>query len=632
MKLKLLLALSISVGLSLIIIITIAYRESKVSMTNLTESREIVTVKSVAKSINDWIENKVAVVDAVSKSAAKKWYLGDDELYELGNVILEGGGFSTFSVGKEIDGSTLALGWEVSKGYDPRTRPWYMLPKETNAPAIPEPYTWTSDAGVTTWYLSVGAPITVGDSFVGVIVGDQTLDEVVSMLEGLELKANGYSVLINKEGEIVVHPDEKNLEKNIDSLAPSFLENIKNALSSKKPVFSIDIDGTPRLVAVGEVEATGWYVLTILDKNIVFKELREQLMVFIILGVASIVITLLVVIILLTKLMKPLQRLNGMIKELSGKDADLSVRLPEEGLDKEFKEISKHFNAFIEKLQQIINNSKNASNENAAISAELSSTAQHVGSMAEKQSKVVIETTQNGKRLKSELEESVDGAKSSQKELSGTNEQIDMLSDEFLNLKNAMDETIEKEHNLQQRLNSVSQTTQEVKVVLDVIKDIAEQTNLLALNATIEAARAGEHGKGFAVVADEVRKLAERTQKSLTEIDSTVNMVVQSIVESNDEINSNTDNIEKLSDLSEHLHSSMGEIKNVISNAVLSASNSVDDYVKMASDIEKIINEIEDINEITSSNARSVEELSTAADYLNNMTEKLNNELMKFKS
>lgn len=185
---------------------------------------------------------------------------------------------------------------------------------------------------------------------------------------------------------------------------------------------------------------------------------------------------------------------------------------------------------------------------------------------------------------------------------------------------------------LAKKLENLNNHTVQVKEVLTIIGDIAEQTNLLALNAAIEAARAGEHGRGFAVVADEVRKLAERTQKSLLEINSTINVVVQEIVESTQEMGQSAKEFESLVFIAKSVEKSIDGVAMVVNDASKASKKSLETSLEIGKNIDKIKNQTTEIHELSISNTRSVEEIAAASEHLHKLTEELDNKLGQFKT
>jgi len=221
-----------------------------------------------------------------------------------------------------------------------------------------------------------------------------------------------------------------------------------------------------------------------------------------------------------------------------------------------------------------------------------------------------------GEELKLVLSTDLENAGFAKDNIVDISYKLNDIKDILLDISSTLQDASHAQNTLADDLSKVSSDTEQVKEVINVISDIADQTNLLALNAAIEAARAGEHGRGFAVVADEVRKLAERTQKSLTEINATINIVIQSVTDSSEQMNINSKAIENVTEISIEASTKMEEANEAIKNGVSLAEGTVNSYTQNASQAEKIIEEVSKIDAFSHKSNESIKLIKLSVDDL----------------
>lgn len=311
------------------------------------------------------------------------------------------------------------------------------------------------------------------------------------------------------------------------------------------------------------------------------------------------------------------------------KDFTRSINHPNQD---ELKEVAEGFNELIQSVRKALSDAKHSATENAAVAEELFSTSTQIGRRSEETARSMEETLKVSDEVSKILSVGEAGSRKTSDMMKTASSNVSDVAKDVQKVSGTLQSIVENQVELAQRLERLSDEAEQVKVVLSVISDIAEQTNLLALNAAIEAARAGEHGRGFAVVADEVRKLAERTQKSLAESNSTVSIIVQSVNDATDMMSSSAVQIRELGDHAQELEMVMQKSVDEITTASEMAVQTAQEAGDGASKTHDIIGKLHDITALASSNARSVEEIASAVEHLAKLSEGLNSSLSQFKT
>lgn len=497
---------------------------------------------------------------------------------------------------------------------------------------------WTNpyfEAEVDKDVISYLCPINIAGTNIGVIGIDIDFKDFENIVKTAKAYNNGNSYLLNKDLNFIVHNKFKANDNLAKVYGKSLEEEVQDIKNKKSGIFEYKFENKNYISSYARL-SNGYIFITEVENKEIFKESRQLLIIIIVISILAIVISILEALYYGNKISKPIEKLTSYIKVLA--NLDLREKCLQEhvvtsndeigNMARELKKLGIELNEIIKGMRGDSSTTKQSSlevvkvmEESSAALNEISNTVSQLTTGATEQAEV----TQSGVKSLEELSKSLEFILMNTSEIQEHSKEIKKVngnSQEYLSELTYKFKDNEKMFDtLKNNIQSLLESSRFIKDMVIAIDDIAKKTKLLSLNASIEAARAGEGGKGFRVVAEEIKKLSEQTEESANNINNIIIKIEENMTNTKVSMGQGKDSMEETGEALVEVKDSFKSIEQVEQSTI----DKIEELLKKVEDInelkESVVYNMENISSITEEFSASMEELLATTEEQNSSIE-----------